>query len=108
MLDSFSDMTDHVWDYAEQFVVKLYSPSALLTPVTALPANVFHRAGHCENLPPTHDSLTVHLKPCQHQMSIWHQANGALPVLSPPEDCGGEYDGRNNLRPILMDMNPVP
>jgi len=107
MLDSFTDMSESASDGAELFVINVYSPTTLVTSVNALRAEMFHRVGNPEKLPPTHDALTHHLKRCLHQMNIWLQANIARPTLSPPEESGWMFD-QNTLKPILMEQESVP
>jgi hypothetical protein len=98
------DMTD-----IELFVIKIYSASTDATCINDLRVEMFHRVNDPEKLPPTQDSLILHIQRSQYQTMVWLNAVLAKPNLPRPEDCGWDCDEAElTLRPHLMTLDPVP
>ena len=75
LLNAFTDCDSTAFAKAEEFVVKIYSPSSSLVHVNDLCTELFHRLANPEKLPPTQDALIQHLKRSQHQLMIWMNAS---------------------------------
>ena len=92
---------------AEQFVIKLYSPSSAAVNVNALRAEMFHKVTDLEKLPPTKDALAQHLLRSQYQSMVWCCAHIALPDIPSLEGYGWKYE-KYRMQPILMTCEPMP
>ncbi len=92
---------------AEQFVMKLYNSSSTAADVNALRAEMFHKVGDLEKLPPTQDALRQHLLRSQYQCIIWCSAHKAQPDIPSPEQFGWQLH-QQVLKPILMTKEPIP
>ena len=108
MLSTFTDMCEGALLEAEKFVLKVYDHKTSLTSVDDLRADMFHRVGSLDKLPPKHDALTIHLKRCQHQLLIWLKASEPLPTLTSPETSGWKKTGTDELVPILRTIESMP
>lgn len=107
LLNAFTDSDSTAFTKAEEFVVKIYSPSSSLVHVNDLRTELFHKLSNPEKLPPTQDALIQHLKRSQHQLMIWMNASVPKPCIKPPEESGWSLSG-DNLIPILMTSEAVP
>jgi hypothetical protein len=56
-------------------------------------------------LPPTDDSLHLHIKRCAYQLQVWRQATTAMQTLPVPTEYGYTKDAMNALQPTLMSQN---
>ena len=93
---------------AEKFVIQLSSPKSQLSSINYLRADVFHRVQNPEKLPPSNDSLTLHLKISSHQIPVWKQATIAKPDVQPPTECGWRYVESGAIVPVLTSLLSVP
>ena len=59
-------------------------------------------------LPPTDDSLVLHLQHFVYQLMIWLQAGTAKHKLPDPTEFGYERDSSNTLRPRMMTQPSAP
>jgi hypothetical protein len=89
-------LTDDTSKKAELFVCKLYISNC----ETADGARtiMFRKATAPENLPPSSDALSFHIKRAHYQASVWQQAH-EKPNLPPIESMGWQQGWRLPLRP---------
>lgn len=93
----------------EMFVIKIYNSASKATSVNDLRVEMFHRTNDLEKLPPTKDSLSLHIMRSNYQALIWYKADEPKPDIPQPEDCGWKVDSTGlSLRPQLMTLPPVP
>ena len=107
LLNAFMDSDSTAFTKAEEFVVKIYSPSSSLVHVNDLRTELFHKLSNPEKLSPTQDALIQHLKRSQHQLMIWMKASVPKTCIKPPEESGWSLSG-DNLIPILITSEAVP
>ncbi|XP_070184330.1 uncharacterized protein [Littorina saxatilis] len=98
-------LTDDTSKEAEQFVCKLYISNC----ETADGARtiMFRKATAPENLPPSSDALSFHIKRAHYQASVWQQAHEKKPNLPPIESMGWQLKDGVFL-PVLKTLPSVP
>jgi hypothetical protein len=98
-------LTDDTSKEAELFVCKLYISNC----ETADGARtiMFRKATAPENLPPSSDALSFHIKRAHYQASVWQQAHEKKPNLPPIESMGWQLKDGVFL-PVLKTLPSVP
>ena len=72
-------MTENVLSSVEEFICRLYGVTRT-TSVDAARHILFSRRRKPENLPPTSDALSFHVKRSHYQVMIWHDVHYYTPV----------------------------
>ena len=108
ILNIFADNEDSAARDAERFINKIYSPSSSLSSINDLRTEMFHRIANPEKLPPTQDSLLLHLQRRQHQMTVWQQATVAKLDMKSPDQCGWLLTESGTLVPVLRTISTLP
>lgn len=99
------DLSEATLSSVEAFICKLYKVDT--ESIDQARCILFAKYNAPEQLPPTRDALTLHVKRAHYQTLVWKQAHIAKPVLPSPETLGWrKSDGV--LLPELMSLNPVP
>ncbi|KAG0723506.1 hypothetical protein GWK47_042571 [Chionoecetes opilio] len=84
-------LDENVLADAESFVCKLYGPSSQNNSIQQVRCDLFLGLTKAvENLPPTRDALTLHIRRAHYQTLVWRRALEAEPHLPAPEDSGWE------------------
>ena len=91
---------------AEKFVCIMYGKDNVDS-VDTLRSIMFSKSGKPEKLPPTSDSLQLHIKRVHFQSMVWKEAHCAEPQLPDACEMGWKRDG-TGLRPILMTLDSIP
>lgn len=91
----------------EEFVCKLYSPSTTVTSVDKLRVHLFHKGKPLHRLPPTSDTLKLHVQRANYQSLVWATAVEQHPSLPLATDCGWKLED-GTLKPIFMTREPSP
>ena len=109
LLGERSDLAQDVTTRCTAFICSLY-PSPMKTPtsVDELRYLMFcQRKQKSELLPPTSDSLTLHLKRANYQAFVWRNSLVAMQELPSPENHGWALEDEA-LKPVLMNTDPAP
>ena len=110
LLSQFGDghtMTSQIFEKAEEFVCKLYSPNGNIKEIHQLRCSHFRRCRkNPENIPPTQDALRQHLLRAHYQALMWKKANIANPDIPSLLTCGWHLR-ENKLMPILMTKEQI-
>ena len=85
-----ADMSD-----IELFVIIMYSQKSATASIDRLHLSVelFHRTNDTGKLPPTHDSLTLHVMRNNYQVMVWINASVTCPTLPLPKESGWKLEG---------------
>ena len=109
LLGERSDLDQDVTTRCTAFICSLYpSPKKTPTSVDELRYRMFcQRKQKSELLPPTSDSLTLHLKRANYQAFVWRNSLVAMQELPSPENHGWILENEA-LKPVLMNKDPAP
>ena len=100
-----SVLHDDVHKVAESFLCSLYTSAKSFS--NANKARYFLFCQKSQELPPTPESLSYHIKRANYQACVWKRALVPLQNLPSPEGNGWQMkDGK--LSPVLMTRNPAP
>ena len=92
---------------AEAFVCKLYDPETEKVGIHDVRCSTFRKAkSNLDNLPPTQDSLMLHLKRAHYQTLVWKQSLVAQPELPSPLESGWHLV-ETEMKPVLMTKNAI-
>ena len=93
----------------ELFVIKMYSQKFATASIDNLRVELFHHTNDPEKLPPTHDSLTLHVMRSNYmyQAMVWINASVTCPTLPLHKESGWKLEG-DMLQPRLMTLDPIP
>ena len=93
---------------AESFVCKLYHPKTSMACIQTLRSSMFRTSKKVlESLPPTEDSLMLHIRRAHYQAFVWRHAHVAQINLPSPLLSGWKEDNGAYI-PILMGQEAVP
>ena len=98
IIDNPDTISDFSMNIIERFVILLYDLTSSKTSVNACRKELFASKGRTmENLPPTKDALTQHIKRAVHQaVHIWNQAISRTPIEYNYSDWGWELMNNEN------------
>lgn len=96
-----------VKDIAESFICSMYSAKHFNNADEARYHLFCQKSLKSEDLPPTSESLSHHIKRANYQASVWKKALSPMQNIPPPEGNGWMMID-SNLVPVLMEKNPAP
>ena len=100
-------VSDELLVASEAFICSLYNRGGRLTKADEVWYLLFcQKNKKSEELPPTSESLSHHIKRANIQVHIWNKALVAMQNLPSPDGCGWKMEG-DNLVPVLMTKNIV-
>ena len=98
-------------DNVEEFVCRLYGAPNPLAGVNQCRVDLFDRGSkELDKLPPTKDSLTLHLIRCNFQAKVWLQATTQFQKLCLPVDTGywKVSNAGDNLQIVWASLPSIP
>lgn len=90
---------------AEKFVCLMYGVD--VESVDTARRIMFEKGTKHESLPPTSNSLQLHIQRVHFQTMVWKESHCATPDLPDPADMGWRRED-SGLQPILMTLDPIP
>ena len=93
-------ITKAEWAACTQFVGLTYRKSECVSLNQLRVDKAEHNTRH-KKLPPTEDSLSLHIERCIYQLMMWTNVTAAQQVLPDPTNFGYERDATNQLQPKL-------
>ena len=108
--DPFQNLDEHDSQFKtiQQFTVLMYSRTSTLSTVNeARLALYFQRTQNIENIPPTKNSLILHVKRSVYQSGVWSRCLQAQQDLPSPQSFGwrNTYDSPVKWEPVWMTQN---
>ena len=101
---------DGLFDDAEEFFRRIYGAPNPLAGINQCRTDLFERGSkELEKLPPTKDSLTLHLIRSNYQAKIWLQATVPFQELALPVETGGwKASADSNLEIVWTTLPSIP
>ena len=102
------DVTNAAEIACAELVCNMYDGKYNGTNVNELRYRLFCRKqARNEDLPPTADSLKLHVQRVNYQCLIWRNALETQPDIPSPIGCGWELDDYHRMQPLLMTIDPA-
>lgn len=110
LLEGLGDeiLTDDVLNAVEEFLLKCFKPGVTVKTFDEARVWLFKKMKSFTDLPPTSDSIKLHIKRCHWTTYMWKNACNKAVLYKDPTDYGWEVDDNNQLKPKFSSNNVNP